>query len=180
MQGPSGLSVDALGNTNLTGKNIDNLGVLDGGSGLQVLGANIKGGGQYKGDAITLATFGNANNPVYGNDFLANGLQLFGSTDNKVVPHGQRLRPRAAGAEPDDQWPRQGLDAVGVARGIHITAEQQHLGTGSNAPAWGAGTGIRRRQHDRAGAVAPVGQGPDERLRVPRRHRVQVAQTIST
>ena len=84
VQAPAGLTVDALGNTNLTGKNIDNQGVLDGGSGLQLLAANIKGGGQYKGDATTLATFGNANNPVNGNAFLFNGLQLYGSTSNNV------------------------------------------------------------------------------------------------
>ncbi|MFO1322641.1 MAG: M12 family metallo-peptidase [Burkholderiales bacterium] len=85
VQAPSGLTVDALGSTAFTGKNIENLGVVDGGSGLQLLGANIKGGGQYKGDATTIATFGNANNPVNGNQYLANGLQLYGSTDNKVA-----------------------------------------------------------------------------------------------
>lgn len=85
VQAPAGLTVDALDNTWFNGQNIDNLGVLDGGTGLQLLGANVKGGGQYKGNATTIATFGNANNPVNGNAFLSNGLQFYPSTGGAVA-----------------------------------------------------------------------------------------------
>ncbi len=82
---PSGLTLDALGGTWTTGANITNLGVVDGGSQLHMYGANVKGGGAWKGNAMTFATFGSANNPVNGGFFLLNGLQLYPSTGGNVA-----------------------------------------------------------------------------------------------
>ena len=42
---PSGLTLDAPGGTWTTGQNINNNGVVDGGSQLQLYGANVNGGG---------------------------------------------------------------------------------------------------------------------------------------
>ena len=82
---PSGLTIDALGDTWTTGQNINNNRVVDGGSQLQLYGANVNGGGALKGDAMIFATFGNANNPVNGGFFLLNGLQLYPSTGGAVA-----------------------------------------------------------------------------------------------
>lgn len=81
----SGLTVDALGSTWITGGNVVHAGTVDGGSDLRLYGANISGGGAFKGNNITIATFGNANNPVNGAHFLSNGLQLFPSAQNQVT-----------------------------------------------------------------------------------------------
>ena len=51
-----------------------------GGGQLGLYGANLKGGGAYKGNAMVIATFGSANNPVNGNYYLSNGLQLHPSS----------------------------------------------------------------------------------------------------
>jgi len=85
---PSGLTLDALdalGGKWTSGQDITNHGVVDGGNQLQLYGANVKGGGALKGDAITFATFGSANNPVNGGFFLLNGLQLYPSTGSAVA-----------------------------------------------------------------------------------------------
>ena len=81
---PSGLTLDALGNTWTTGQNIANAGWIDGGGVLTLYGANIKGGGVFKGNAAVISTFGSANNPVNGAYYLSNGLQLFPSTGSDV------------------------------------------------------------------------------------------------
>lgn len=80
----SGLEVDATGANPLAGGLVQNAGVVDGGVSLVVSGAGLRGGGAFRGDAMRLGTFGNANNPVNGNDFLANGLQLFPGTGDRV------------------------------------------------------------------------------------------------
>lgn len=85
VEGPSGLTVDTLGATVDFGGTIDNAGTLDGGPALSLLAARITGGGPYKGDALLISTFGNANNPVNGSRFLANGLQLFPGTGASVA-----------------------------------------------------------------------------------------------
>lgn len=82
---PSGLTVDTLGNTWTTGQRLRNLGLLDGGSSLQLLSAGIHGGGTFKGNAIHVSTFGNANNPVSGAHYLGNALKLAPSTGNDVA-----------------------------------------------------------------------------------------------
>ena len=82
--GASGLTLDALGATATTGQNVTNAGVVDGGAQLRLQAANVKGGGAYKGNAIWLGTFGNANNPVNGNFFLLNGLQFHPGTGSNV------------------------------------------------------------------------------------------------
>jgi filamentous hemagglutinin family protein len=82
--GTSGLTLDALGATATTGQNVTNAGVVDGGAQLRLQAANVKGGGAYKGNAIWLGTFGNANNPVNGNFFLQNGLQFHPGTGSNV------------------------------------------------------------------------------------------------
>ncbi|MFO1315562.1 MAG: M12 family metallo-peptidase [Burkholderiales bacterium] len=73
---PSGLTLDALDVSYTVGQNLANAGRANGGTGLALFGANIRGGGAFVGDAIGVHTFGNANNPVNGADFLQNGLQL--------------------------------------------------------------------------------------------------------
>jgi hypothetical protein len=82
---PSGLISDALGASWTTGAPVVNQGTLDGGASLRVLGARVNGGGAFKGNAVFIGTFGNANNPVNGAHFLANGLQLWPSTGNTVA-----------------------------------------------------------------------------------------------
>ncbi len=83
---PSGLTLDALGGTWTTGQDINVLGAVDGGSRLQLYGANVKGSGALKGDAITVATFGSASNAVNnGGFFLQNGLQLYPKTAGSVA-----------------------------------------------------------------------------------------------
>lgn len=81
---PAGLELSALGATPTQGNLVQNSGAIDGGPVLVVEAAGIRGGGSYKGNAIRLSMFGNANNPVNGNDFLANGLQLFPSYGEAV------------------------------------------------------------------------------------------------
>ena len=73
---PAGLTVDALDVSWTAGQNLTNAGRIDGGAGLALLGANVRGGGAFVGDAIGVHTFGNAHNPINGADFLQNGLQL--------------------------------------------------------------------------------------------------------
>ena len=85
VEAPSGLELSALGATPTTGQLVQNAGTIDGGPALVVTGSGIRGGGAFKGNAIHLGTFGNANNPVNGNDFLANGLQLYPSSGNTVA-----------------------------------------------------------------------------------------------
>ena len=58
--------------------------MLDGGAALTLYGANIKGGGAYKGNAIVISTFGSANNAVNGAHYLSNGLQLSPSSGSDV------------------------------------------------------------------------------------------------
>ena len=82
---PSGMTVDALGSMALSGARILNQGLIDGGSKLQLAAARINGGGAFKGNAVTLATFGSANNPVNGARFLANSLQVHPSSGNAVA-----------------------------------------------------------------------------------------------
>jgi filamentous hemagglutinin family protein len=82
---PGGLTLDALGASLGTGSSIVNGGVVDGGFALALLGGTINGGGAFKGDAIAIRTFGSANNPVNGPNFLANGLQLYPSTGSSIA-----------------------------------------------------------------------------------------------
>ena len=124
---------------------------VDGGPQLELYGANIRGGGAFKGNAIGVHTFGNANNPVNGAIFLQNGLQLYPSTGDTVA-----LTLNAYGHAPQvlnlyDERQRDGLDAVGVAGRGHAAAEQRPLPPGGVAAAGSAGARVRRRQHDRAG-----------------------------
>ncbi len=81
----SGLTVSAVDATWRKGQAVRNAGVVDGGSSLSVRAAGIGGSGSLRGDAITLSTFGNANNPVNGAHFLSNGLQLRPSSGDSIV-----------------------------------------------------------------------------------------------
>jgi len=83
---PSGLTLDTLGGTWTTGRNIVVLGNAEGGSHLQLYGANIMGYGRLEGNAITMATFGNARNAVNNAGyFLQNGLQIHPDTGGSVA-----------------------------------------------------------------------------------------------
>jgi hypothetical protein len=81
----AGLVVDALGASWLTGQAVVNAGTLDGGASLELHASRINGGGAFKGNGIILRTFGHANNPVNGADFLANGLQLYPSNGSAIA-----------------------------------------------------------------------------------------------
>ena len=81
----SGLALDTLGATVMTGGNVVNQGMVDGGVSLMLSAAKVNGGGAFLGNAITLATFGNLNNPVNGSHFVANGLQLYPSAGNSLT-----------------------------------------------------------------------------------------------
>ncbi len=74
--GGAGLGLESLGVTWTQGGPLRNDGVIDAGPVLEMIGARINGGGEFRGDAITIRTFGNANNPVNGAYFLQNGLDL--------------------------------------------------------------------------------------------------------
>jgi filamentous hemagglutinin family protein len=76
IQGLAGIAVDAVGAVFTVGQPVVNNGVIDGGTGLELVAAKINGGGQFKGDSIIVRTFGNANNPVNGGFFLQNGLKF--------------------------------------------------------------------------------------------------------
>ncbi len=82
--GPAGLAVSTRA-TSTTGGALVNNGTIDGGIGLDVYSARITGGGDYRGNAILLSTFGNTNNPVNGNHFLSNGIKLSPSTGTDVA-----------------------------------------------------------------------------------------------
>ena len=79
------LTVSTLADTWNVGQALVNQGLLSGDAQLRVLGARITGGGRFVGNDIHVATFGNANNPVNGNYFLANGLQLSPATGKQVA-----------------------------------------------------------------------------------------------
>ena len=81
----SGLGVDTTFNSFTVAQPIVNAGTLDGGSALELVASGITGGGAFRGNAIIVRTFGNANNPVNGAFYLSNGLQLFPSTGNNIA-----------------------------------------------------------------------------------------------
>lgn len=81
---PAGLALDTLGSPNTTGGDIVNQGWIDGGNSLALSAAKANGGGAFLGNALTVATFGNLNNPVNGAHFLANALQLYPSTGGNM------------------------------------------------------------------------------------------------
>ena len=77
IQAPSGLTVSTLSaNSVNVGEALVNKGTISGGDSLLLAAANIIGGGVFKGNAFTLSTFGNSNNPVNGAHFLANSLNF--------------------------------------------------------------------------------------------------------
>ena len=62
-----------------------NDGVIEAGASLEILASNITGGGtpgngEFRADRMIIRTFGNAHNPIYGNDFLRNALFLVNSS----------------------------------------------------------------------------------------------------
>jgi len=82
---PGGLDASTLGSSVASGQPLVNNGAMDGGTTLTLRAAKVSGGGTFKGNAIVLSTFGNANNPVNGLHFLGNGLQLAPSTGTDVA-----------------------------------------------------------------------------------------------
>jgi hypothetical protein len=85
IRAPNGLTLDALASTWTAGGILVNQGLTDGGSALSLYAASVSGSGAFLGDTITLATYGNANNPIHGANFLSNGLQLSPSTAGSVA-----------------------------------------------------------------------------------------------
>lgn len=78
------VAVDTLGATWTTGAPIVNAGGIHAGRKLELLASRITGSGTFKGDAIVIHTFGNANNPVNGSHFLDNGLALAPGTGDPL------------------------------------------------------------------------------------------------
>lgn len=72
----TGATVDTLGATPFEGQALDNDGVIEGGAYLRLHAARIGGGGAFRANVAHVSTFGNANNPVNGAHYLANGLQF--------------------------------------------------------------------------------------------------------
>ncbi len=82
---PAGLTLDALGGTATSGEPLVNNGVLNGGNALWLFAANVTGSGLFSGDSVYVSTYGNANNPVNGAHYLANGLQVYPGTGSDVL-----------------------------------------------------------------------------------------------
>lgn len=79
------LTVSTLGATWTEGGTLVNQGVVQGDAQLRVTGGRINGGGRFVGNDVHVATFGHANNPVNGNFFLSNGLQVAPSSGTQVA-----------------------------------------------------------------------------------------------
>jgi len=79
------LTVSSLGATWTEGGVLANHGLVQGDAQLRLTGGRVTGGGRFVGNDIHVATFGHANNPVNGNYFLSNGLQLWPSSGNSVT-----------------------------------------------------------------------------------------------
>lgn len=92
---PGGLLLDGLAGDWNTGGDVVNEGLADGGTaGLQVMGGGIHGGGFFQGAVVLLSTFGNANNPVNGQRYLANGLNVLPANGRDVVVEFNGYGPR--------------------------------------------------------------------------------------
>jgi len=91
---PSGLALD-LRNSVRTSGVVTNQGWVNGGTKLHVSAGKITGGGTLRGDDITIATEGNANNTVDPVDFMRNGLNLAPASGDTVA-----LRVSAYGTQP--------------------------------------------------------------------------------
>ncbi len=78
------LTVSSLGSSWTEGGTLANQGLVQGDAQLRITGARITGGGRFVSNDIHVATFGHANNPVNGNFFLSNSLQLWPSTGSDV------------------------------------------------------------------------------------------------
>jgi len=86
----AGIVVDTLGATWMDGGPLINNGVIDAGLRLEIFASDITGGGtpgngEFRGDRIVLHTFGNAHNPIHGNDFLQNAIFLQPGTGTSIV-----------------------------------------------------------------------------------------------
>jgi len=79
------LTVSTLDATWSVGQPLVNQGLVQGDVQLRIAGARITGGGRFLSNDIHVATFGHANNPVNGNYFLANGLQLAPASGTQVA-----------------------------------------------------------------------------------------------
>lgn len=84
---PNGMTVNTLAHSGswTQGQPLVNKGTLDGGYLLYLRSARVTGGGAFKGDEVDISTYGNANNPVNGAHYLANGIQLFPSTGTDIA-----------------------------------------------------------------------------------------------
>ncbi len=150
ISGPSGLVLDSLGATFNVGQNIFNGGTIDGGSSLELLGANINGSGAFKGNAITLRTFGSANNPANGAYFLLNGLQLHPGSGNAIAItlNAYGSAPQAINVQAYGNVTA--IDAVGMARRDHCAAQQCGGAPRPGARGRAARPFVRGRQPHRA------------------------------
>lgn len=84
---PSGMTIDTLAYSGswTQGQPLVNKGTLDGGGFLWLRSARVTGAGAFKGDEVDISTYGNANNPVNGAHYLANGIQLYPSTGTDMA-----------------------------------------------------------------------------------------------
>lgn len=82
---PRGLVLDALDASPDAGAKIANQGRVHGGTSLALFAGGVNGGGTFAADAVTLSTFGHANNPVHGAFFLDNGLHFVPATSGRIA-----------------------------------------------------------------------------------------------
>lgn len=72
----SGVILDAMGADWRTGQSVMNHGTIETPASVSLFGGAIGGGGTFVTRGATLATFGNANNPIHGAHYLDNGLRF--------------------------------------------------------------------------------------------------------
>lgn len=144
----SAVTLDALAASPHMGEPIVNAGVVDGGNHLRLLGGRVTGGGPYKGNAITVSTFGNANNPVHGAYFLRNGIGLYPSagTDVALAVNGYGASPQVfnikvhgdASVSMPSAWP----PGSTLPRNNAVVALGGSRPAGVPEPAYGGGSAI--------------------------------------
>jgi hypothetical protein len=163
-----GTIVDTLGATFTSGSALINQGAIDAGYYLEIRAAAIHGGGEFRGDAITIRTFGNANNPVNGAFFLQNGLHLQAShTPSPTTPVS--LAINAYGSAPQfinfnifgsasvwmpSAWPA----GSGVPANNQVVAPQGVRAAGVPDPSYGGGSIIVQS----AGSIALLNGGTND------------------
>jgi hypothetical protein len=91
---PEGLALDLRSSATASGALV-NQGSIGGGHKLHIAAGQIGGGGTFRGDDVSFAIEGNANNPVNPVDFLQNGLHVAPANGNGVTLRLVAFGPQA-------------------------------------------------------------------------------------